>query len=145
MKPAFPAPITNWHNDTYPSIDPRSPSLSAAGKTIVITGGGTGIGRATVEAFAQAKAGSITITGRRLAPLDETKKYIEGRYNVPVRIFSADVVDGVAMRKVAAEVGEWDIFVHNAGYMSELKTITETDIEDWWKGWEVTHSTYQNQ
>jgi NAD(P)-dependent dehydrogenase (short-subunit alcohol dehydrogenase family) len=141
MKAPFPAPITNWHNDTYSSISPTNPSLSAAGKTIVITGGGTGIGRATVEAFAQAKAASITITGRRLAPLEETKKSVEAKYGVPVHIFSADVVDGDAMRKVAKEVGGWDVFVHNAGYMAEKKTITETDIDDWWKGWEVRHVT----
>lgn len=137
MKAPFPSAIINWHNDTYPSIDPTSPSLSAAGKTVVITGGGTGIGRATVEAFAQAKAAAITITGRRVAPLEETKEFIEAKYSVPVHVFSADVIDGAAMRKVAETVGGWDIFVHNAGYMSEKGTITEADLEEWWKGWEV--------
>ena len=137
MKPPFPAPITNWHNDTYPAITPTRPEVLALGKTIIITGGGTGIGRATVEAFAQAKAATIAITGRRIAPLEETKRYIEGKYDANVLIFAADVTDAAAMKKVAAEVGSWDVLVNNAGYYATAKTISESDIDDWWKGWEV--------
>ncbi|MFD6259470.1 SDR family NAD(P)-dependent oxidoreductase, partial [Nocardia sp. NPDC060256] len=38
---------------------------------IVVTGGGTGIGRAAALAFAEQGAASVTITGRRSEPLDE--------------------------------------------------------------------------
>lgn len=34
-----------YYRDVYPSIDPTSPSNSQAGKVIVITGAGKGIGR----------------------------------------------------------------------------------------------------
>ena len=59
--------MTNtWHTDTYPSIDPRLRSeLSLKDKKVVITGGGAGIGRAFVEAFADAGATAIAILGRR--------------------------------------------------------------------------------
>lgn len=137
MKPPFPAPIANWHNDTYPAIDPTRPEVSAAGKTVVITGGGTGIGRATVEAFAKANAASITITGRRVSPLEETKKYVEAKYGVPVQTFAADITDEAAMKMVAFEVGGWDVVVNNAGYLAKPTSVTDSDVEDWWKGFEV--------
>jgi hypothetical protein len=34
----------NVHNDQYPSIDPTSPALSLAGKTVIVTGASRGIG-----------------------------------------------------------------------------------------------------
>jgi FlaA1/EpsC-like NDP-sugar epimerase len=39
------------HRAPYNAIAPSNPALSAAGKTIVITGGGGGIGRAISAAF----------------------------------------------------------------------------------------------
>jgi NAD(P)-dependent dehydrogenase (short-subunit alcohol dehydrogenase family) len=109
-----------------------------AGKNIVVTGGGAGIGRGTVEAFAAAKASSITITGRRTQPLEETKKYIESKYGVPVHTFAADVTDEASMKKVAAAVGGWDVLVNNAGYLSTPTLAKEAEVEEWWKGWEVS-------
>lgn len=44
----MPAPSSSftkvWHSDTYPAINPTKPELSVAGKSVVITGGGAGIG-----------------------------------------------------------------------------------------------------
>ena len=33
-----PSGIKTWHHDTYDAISPARPELSAAGKTVVITG-----------------------------------------------------------------------------------------------------------
>ena len=45
------------------------------GKTALITGGGTGIGKATARLFAE-KGASIVITGRTEETLDETVREI---------------------------------------------------------------------
>jgi len=137
MKAPFPAPVENWHNDTYAAISPSRPEVSAKGKKVIVTGGGAGIGRGTAEAFAVAGASSIVITGRRSQPLEETKKHIESTYNVPVTTFSADVTDEAGMKKVAAAVGGWDILVNNAGYMAKPGNALDADINDWWKAFEV--------
>ncbi|GIJ99558.1 hypothetical protein Aspvir_001692 [Aspergillus viridinutans] len=53
------------HNAPYPAIAPSPPELSQAGKTVLITGGHTGIGYAIARAFAQASAKRLIIIGRR--------------------------------------------------------------------------------
>lgn len=35
----------SYHRDVYPAIDARNPDISAAGKNVMITGGGRGIGK----------------------------------------------------------------------------------------------------
>ena len=54
---AFPSLTKTWHDDTYPAIDPQKrPELRLDGKTIVISGGGAGVGRGLTQAFANAGA-----------------------------------------------------------------------------------------
>jgi len=42
INPSF---TKTYHHEAYPAIDPARPDLSARGKTILITGGGKGIGK----------------------------------------------------------------------------------------------------
>ncbi|KAF2429191.1 putative NADP(+)-dependent dehydrogenase [Tothia fuscella] len=120
MKAPYPSPVQEWHNDTYPAIDPTRPELSAKGKKIIVTGGGNGIGRGVVEAFAIAGADHVAISGRRETVLVETKKYIESKYATKISIHVADVTDDAAMKKAAAEIGTWD-----------------ADVSEWWKAFEI--------
>ncbi|KAI7185609.1 hypothetical protein KC363_g7060 [Hortaea werneckii] len=68
------------HHDLYPFIDPSPPSGQLAGatkgKSILITGAGSGIGRAIAEAFALAGAERLFLVGRREAGLRETRERI---------------------------------------------------------------------
>ncbi len=63
--PTFVSFTKSWHKTPYPAISPARPELKASGKNVVVTGGGTGIGRAIAIAFAQAGAASVSILGRR--------------------------------------------------------------------------------
>ncbi|KAF5558617.1 peroxisomal short-chain alcohol dehydrogenase [Fusarium napiforme] len=73
--PAFvytPAPLTDKvHAAVYDAIDPSQPSLSQAGRTVLITGGSSGIGYAIAEHFALAGADKVIITGRARPKLDD--------------------------------------------------------------------------
>jgi len=53
------------HRDLYSQIDPRNPLNNQAGRTILITGGGSGIGLAIAKAFVTASAARVIIIGRR--------------------------------------------------------------------------------
>jgi NAD(P)-dependent dehydrogenase (short-subunit alcohol dehydrogenase family) len=137
MKPPYPAPVDEWHVDTYDAINPTRPELSQAGKVIVITGAGQGIGRETVDAYAQAGATTFHILGRTQRTLEETKNIIEKKYHsVQVTVHVADISDKNAVEKAAKSIGTWDVLAANAGYLPEPALITENP-EDWWKAFEV--------
>ncbi len=83
-------------------------------RTVVVTGGGTGIGRATAAAFAAGGA-DVYIVGRRAGPLQETAAAIAA---TPV---AGDLAtpDGVAA-VVAALPEQIDVLVNNAGGNTEF-------------------------
>jgi len=62
---AFPNPTSQYHHTPTAAIDPTKDQILAVGKIVLVTGGGTAIGAATVEAFAQAKAKDSFLIGRR--------------------------------------------------------------------------------
>ena len=84
------------------------------GKTAWVTGAGSGIGRAIAISFA-AEGAKVALTGRRVAPLEETAKMIGGG----AVIVPADLTDekqvANALAKVESSIGGPDILVNNAG------------------------------
>jgi NADP-dependent 3-hydroxy acid dehydrogenase YdfG len=72
---AFPSPTDYLHEPTA-FTDPTQARFSAAGKTVLVTGGGTTIGKATVEAFAKANAAHVFLAGRRLGLLEDVAKEV---------------------------------------------------------------------
>lgn len=71
------ATFQKFHQKTYSALDPTSTVNSQVGKTILITGASSGIGRATAEAFAAAGASRIIIAARRADVLAEAVVKIE--------------------------------------------------------------------
>ena len=140
MKPPedFPSLTAEWHNDTYPSIDPSNPALSAKGKTVIVTGGGRGIGPEFARAFAQAGAAHVALLGRTQGTLTKAKDAIGVDFpSTKVTTHAADVADEVAVRKAAEEVGPWDVLILNAGLASRLAPIADIGLDEWWKVFEV--------
>ncbi len=89
-----------------------------SGKRALVTGGGTGIGKAIAWELAQAGA-DLVLAARRQEVLDETAAAIAaetGREVValPVDIRNLDTVDALAAQ-VAERWGQVDILVNNAG------------------------------
>ncbi|SPO06256.1 related to peroxisomal short-chain alcohol dehydrogenase [Cephalotrichum gorgonifer] len=133
-----------YHHKPYPYISPTRPELSAAGKNIVITGGGTGIGKAIAIAFAQANAASVSIIGRRLNRLEEAARDISAAAASPsVRVVTAqgdlskrESADK-AVAEIAGQVGKIDVFVSNAGIFSAPGPVAGYEEEEFRRGWEV--------
>src|SRR5262245_7859184 len=87
-----------------------------AGKTVVITGGGTGLGRATALRMASLGA-RVGLLGRRKEPLDETTREIRGGGGVAHGV-SCDVRDPQAVKSgfdaLESELGPANQLVNNA-------------------------------
>lgn len=80
------------------------------GKTILITGGTSGIGKATAERIAS-EGGKVIVTGTNEGRLDEVRQSIPG-----VTAIKNDAGDPDAAKALAAEVGELDGVFFNAGF-----------------------------
>ena len=135
--PPFRSPVKTWHNDTYPAISPTRPELSAHGKRVVITGGGTGIGRETAFAFATAGASSIFLLGgRRAHVLEKTNEAIQKQHpNVQVGYRALDIADVKAVNEAAIVIGSFDILVLNAAYSPANQKLLDADFEELGEGW----------
>ena len=98
-------------------------------KIAIITGGGTGIGRATAIRFAKEGA-SVVIVGRREAQLQETATHDEKiAYVVGDLTKSEDVTRVVDF--VKEKYGRLDILVNNAGWcpVQSIKEVTMADYD----------------
>jgi NAD(P)-dependent dehydrogenase (short-subunit alcohol dehydrogenase family) len=139
---AFPSYTKTFHSETYPAIDPARPELYTAGKVVFITGGGSGIGPRIIHAFATAGSTKITIIGRTESSLLSAKKEVEAQHSgVKVLTFVADIVDAAAVNKAFKETkkafGPVDILVSNAAYLPDVVPLAKTDVNEFWKGFEI--------
>jgi NAD(P)-dependent dehydrogenase (short-subunit alcohol dehydrogenase family) len=81
---------------------------------VVVTGGGTGIGRATALAFAELGAAGVIITGRRPERLAEVAALHPAIVPVTADVRTQEGAEAVA-EAVRASGGVLDVLVHNAG------------------------------
>ena len=129
----FPSPTSKWHDTAYPSISPTRPKLSAKGKTVLITGGGTGIGAATARCFAQAGASRIALLGRREQPLLDTKSAIvHDVADVQVFVAGTDVTKKSDVDKAFSEFlgdGKIDVVVSGAAMTGPQDPVRDVDSD----------------
>ena len=103
-----------------------------AGKVALVTGGGTGIGRATAIRLARLGA-LVAVSGRREAPLRDTVAAIDSDNGRAIAIAGDVTREPDAERMVArtiADLGRLDILVNNAG-VTRKKPFLETTVEDY--------------
>ncbi len=100
---------------------------SVAGRVVVITGGGTGIGAAIAERYA-AEGAHVVVVGRRAEPLQAVERA------VGARAILADAADTASAQAAVAEVlahyGRIDVLVANAGGHG-FAPVGETDDASW--------------
>lgn len=102
--------------------------MNLDGTVALITGGGTGIGRAIAMRFAQAGA-HVVIAGRSAATLGKAASLTGGEYIV------ADVTEPADVERMFTQVRDTrqrlDVFVNNAGISGPIMPMADMDIDQW--------------
>jgi NAD(P)-dependent dehydrogenase (short-subunit alcohol dehydrogenase family) len=105
-----------------------------AQKVAIVTGGGTGIGRASALALAR-NGFSVVIAGRRREPLDETVKTGQAAGGGQLHGVVTDVSDPQAVRALFAETkskfGRLDVLFNNAGRGAPSIPLEDLTVEQW--------------
>ncbi len=102
------------------------------GKIALITGGGTGIGRACALLFAR-ECARVAIAGRRREPLEETAEEIRaaGGEALAVQCDVSKAADAArAVAETAARFGGLNVLVNSAGILSTT-SVEATSEEEW--------------
>jgi NAD(P)-dependent dehydrogenase (short-subunit alcohol dehydrogenase family) len=117
------------------------PDFRLDGQAAIVTGGGSGIGRAIAEAFAGAGA-SVAVAGRRPDVLDATAQAISGTGGTALAV-PTDVMDPAQVQalvdRTADAFGTVDIVVNNAGAAPFMSSLADVRLEGFEKYFRVNY------
>jgi 3-oxoacyl-[acyl-carrier protein] reductase len=109
--------------------------MTLTGKTALVTGATSGIGRATALELARDGA-AVIVSGRSAQRGAETVAAIEAEGGT-ARFVAADLGDLESVAQLAREAAGADVLVNNAGVF-EHHPITETTYAEWQRSWQQT-------
>ncbi|CAG9171795.1 SDR family oxidoreductase [Cupriavidus pampae] len=121
--------------------------MQLRGKTVIITGGGAGIGRALVFAVVRAGARAVAIADIDVEGAAEVGAILKAQQpQCDVLARRVDVADPAAVKalvdEATARFGRVDVFISNAGIMVR-KGLDATDT-DWLRAWGVNVQAHVN-
>lgn len=142
MSSPIPSLTKTWRSAPYAAISPTRPENSAKGKSVVITGGGTGIGAGIAHAFAAAGSTEIALLGRRQTKLFETAQSIQAvAPGTRILTLSIDVTDAASVNTAFGDIlrafGRIDVLVNNAGAISAFAPAATSELANWWTAYET--------
>ncbi len=105
--------------------------MTASGKVAMVTGAGSGIGRATALALLR-EGYSVVLAGRRAEALEQTAA-AAGPYAARALVVPADVSDAASVRalfeKTRQSFGRLDVLFNNAGTGAPPVPLEELTLE----------------
>ena len=103
--------------------------FSLKDKTVIITGGGSGIGKAISMLFAQQGAEVNILELNEKAAVETVKRIIQDGGNA--KAFACDIVNQVKVLEVFQEIERVDILINNAGiaHVGNIENTSEQDFE----------------
>lgn len=138
--------LKQYHRKPYAAISPSRPELSQAGKTVVVTGGNSGIGYAIASNFIKASAKHVIILGRRQEVVKSAAEKLskEGEGFGSSTVVEGKVCDVASLESTAAfweglqRNGVYvDVLVLNAASHTEVAPILENGLRNVWADFEA--------
>jgi NAD(P)-dependent dehydrogenase (short-subunit alcohol dehydrogenase family) len=130
------------HKEPYDAISPTRPELSEAGRTVLITAGGTDAGLAMAHVFTQASAATVVIIGGRRsqvleasrAKLEDEVKSISTNARIIARPCDGTKVSDIdALWQYLSDQNIFvDVYVANAAKFTESRPMMELGTEEVW-------------
>jgi len=116
--------------------------MDIEGRTVIVTGSGSGIGRALAVEFGRNGA-RVVCCSRRKERLDETVAHIEGEGGtalaVPTDVTEPDQVHRMA-EAARTHFGPISVLFNNAGRFRSIAGVHEVEPANWWR--DVTANLY---
>jgi NAD(P)-dependent dehydrogenase (short-subunit alcohol dehydrogenase family) len=109
--------------------------LQLTSKTVLITGGSKGIGRAAAQVLSD-EGCNLILVARTRDTLEAAAAEIRASRQVNVRVIAADLSSDAAVKRVAEEAGEIDVLVNNAGAIPP-GDIAAVNDETWRRAWDL--------
>ena len=113
-----------------------------SGKTVLVTGGSRGIGKACARLFAE--AGARVMITYKTAQNEAEEAVKELHFAGPHAAFQLDVAQPqqveAVFQTIVQQCGKIDVLVNNAGVFTKHK-IVETDYAQWQEAWQQTLMT----
>lgn len=113
-------------------LDSERKKMKVAGKVVVVTGAGSGMGRELTLELVR-RGASVAAVDMRAETLAETKKLAED-LGGKVATFTLDITDSAAVAalpdKVEAALGTADALINNAGIIQKFVKVNELSIDD---------------
>ena len=101
-------------------------------KVVLITGAGSGLGKALALAAGQVGA-KVICAGRRRDKIQQTAEEVTkvGGVGTAVEMDVTDLKSVEKGLKVAEKVGQIDILINNAGIITGMKAVQDLPVEEW--------------
>lgn len=107
----------------------QPPQINEATRTVVITGAGSGIGRATARLLLS-QGWNVVLAGRTTSTLEETAQSHPSALVIPTDVTDASAVDEL-FSAAQQRFGSVDVLFNNAGVFGSSVSIDQLSPEQW--------------
>ena len=133
---SFPRPVKTYHSTTYDRVA-RQHGFDGKDKTVLITGGATGVGYSISKAFAEAGVTRIAIISRSTDSQEKAKTELEAAYpSTHILPYQASITDSIRMTEILQDLGTVDVLVlcaavyHRRTKATDISTQEMQDVFD---------------
>ncbi|KAK3048461.1 hypothetical protein LTR09_010125 [Extremus antarcticus] len=122
---SIPRPVKTYHTKPYDRIS-KHHGFDDKGRTVVVTGGASGLGLNFSTAFAAAGAARVALIGRSAGPPAEAKSSLSSKYpGTEFITYEASITDAPLMSSILTSLGTVDVLILNAAIAHRRAEATE--------------------